>query len=315
MERNIKYSDIDKTALIPVQPVLLEKQNLLPKPEWLKIKLPADFKQIQKIKGAMRKNGLYSICEEASCPNLAECFNHGTATFMILGSTCTRRCPFCNVGHGRPTMPDGNESLKLAQTIFDMELRYVVITSVARDDLRDGGAQHFADCITAIRKKNQSIKIETLLPDFRGCMDRALDILKTIPPDVFSHNLETVPRIYPKVRPGANYKQSLKLLGRFKEIHPGIPTKSSLMLGLGETNMEIMEVMRDLRCYGVNMLTLGQYLQPSRHHLPVQRYVSPIEFENIKKEALKMGFTYAACGPFVRSSYHADMQAKGLAVK
>ena len=279
-------------ALIPVKNVATEREALLRKPEWMKIKLPADSTRIQGIKAAMRKNGLHSVCEEASCPNLAECFNHGTATFMILGAICTRRCPFCDVAHGRPVAPDANEPVKLAQTIADMALRYVVITSVDRDDLRDGGAQHFADCITAIREKSPQIKIETLVPDFRGRMDRALDILTATPPDVFNHNLENVPRIYRQVRPGADYNWSLKLLDRFKEAHPEIPTKS-----------------------GVTMLTLGQYLQPSRHHLPVQRYVSPDEFDEMKAEALAMGFTHAACGPFVRSSYHADLQAKGMEVK
>lgn len=315
MERGVKYRDADKMALIPVKNVATEREALLRKPEWMKIKLPADSTRIQGIKAAMRKNGLHSVCEEASCPNLAECFNHGTATFMILGAICTRRCPFCDVAHGRPVAPDANEPVKLAQTIADMALRYVVITSVDRDDLRDGGAQHFADCITAIREKSPQIKIETLVPDFRGRMDRALDILTATPPDVFNHNLENVPRIYRQVRPGAVYNWSLKLLERFKEAHPEIPTKSGLMVGLGETNEEIIEVMRDLRRHGVTMLTLGQYLQPSRHHLPVQRYVSPDEFDEMKAEALAMGFTHAACGPFVRSSYHADLQAKGMEVK
>ena len=290
MERGVKYRDADKMALIPVKNVATEREALLRKPEWMKIKLPADSTRIQGIKAAMRKNGLHSVCEEASCPNLAECFNHGTATFMILGAICTRRCPFCDVAHGRPVAPDAN-------------------------DLRDGGAQHFADCITAIREKSPQIKIETLVPDFRGRMDRALDILTATPPDVFNHNLENVPRIYRQVRPGADYNWSLKLLERFKEAHPEIPTKSGLMVGLGETNEEIIEVMRDLRRHGVTMLTLGQYLQPSRHHLPVQRYVSPDEFDEMKAEALAMGFTHAACGPFVRSSYHADLQAKGMEVK
>ena len=315
MERGVTYRDADKMALIPVKNVATEREALLRKPEWMKIKLPADSSRIQGIKAAMRKNGLHSVCEEASCPNLAECFNHGTATFMILGAICTRRCPFCDVAHGRPVAPDANEPQKLAQTIADMGLRYVVVTSVDRDDLRDGGAQHFADCISAIREKNPSIKIETLVPDFRGRMDRALDILTVTPPDVFNHNLENVPRLYRQVRPGADYNWSLKLLERFKEAHPEIPTKSGLMVGLGETNDEIIEVMRDLRRHGVTMLTLGQYLQPSRHHLPVQRYVSPEEFEEMKAEAMAMGFTHAACGPFVRSSYHADLQAKGMEVK
>lgn len=315
MERGVKYRDADKMALIPVKTVTTDHTEILPKPEWMKIKLPADSSRIKEIKNAMRKNGLHSVCEEASCPNLAECFNHGTATFMILGAICTRRCPFCDVAHGRPNTPDPNEPVKLADTIKDMGLKYVVITSVDRDDLRDGGAQHFADSITAIREKNPNIKIETLVPDFRGRMDRALTILTTAPPDVFNHNLENVPRIYRQVRPGANYEWSLKLLAKFKEMHPTIPTKSGLMVGLGETNEEIVDVMRDLRHHGVTMLTLGQYLQPSHHHLSVKRYVSPKEFEEMKKEAIAMGFTHAACGPLVRSSYHADLQAKGVEIK
>jgi len=315
MERGVKYRDADKLALIPVKTVAVERQDILRKPEWMKIKLPSDSTRIQGIKAAMRKNGLHSVCEEASCPNLSECFNHGTATFMILGAICTRRCPFCDVAHGRPMPPDAAEPVKLAQTIADMGLHYVVVTSVDRDDLRDGGAQHFADCISAIREKNSDIKIETLVPDFRGRMDRALAIINTSPPDVFNHNLENVPRLYRQVRPGADYQWSLKLLERFKEANPHLPTKSGLMVGLGETNDEIIGVMRDLRRHGVTMLTLGQYLQPSRHHLAVKRYVSPQEFDDMKAEALAMGFTHAACGPFVRSSYHADLQAKGIEVK
>ncbi|KYP96309.1 lipoyl synthase [Sodalis-like endosymbiont of Proechinophthirus fluctus] len=315
MERGVKYRDSDKMSLIPIKTVAVERQEILYKPSWMKIKLPADSSRIQGIKAAMRKNGLHSVCEEASCPNLAECFNHGTATFMILGAICTRRCPFCDVSHGRPVTPDVNEPEKLAQTIADMGLHYVVVTSVDRDDLRDGGAQHFADCISAIRAQNPTIRIETLVPDFRGRMDRALDIINAAPPDVFNHNLENVPRLYRQVRPGADYHWSLKLLENFKAANPRLTTKSGLMVGLGETNAEIIEVMRDLRRHGVTMLTLGQYLQPSRHHLPVKRYVSPQEFNEMKQEALAMGFTYAACGPFVRSSYHADLQAKGIEVK
>nr|WED68291.1 lipoyl synthase [Pectobacterium colocasium] len=281
----------------------------------MKIKLPADSSRIQGIKAAMRKNGLHSVCEEASCPNLAECFNHGTATFMILGAICTRRCPFCDVAHGRPLTPDANEPEKLAQTIHDMGLRYVVITSVDRDDLRDGGAQHFADCISAIRRKNPNIRIETLVPDFRGRMDCALEILTATPPDVFNHNLENVPRVYRQVRPGANYEWSLKLPGKLQKSASRYPDQIWPDGWIGGTNAEIVEVMRDLRRHGVTMLTLGQYLQPSRHHLPVQRYVSPDEFDEMKAEAMAMGFTHAACGPFVRSSYHADLQAKGIEVK
>ncbi|WP_181995140.1 lipoyl synthase [Arsenophonus endosymbiont of Bemisia tabaci] len=315
MKRGVKYRDADKMALIPVKTIRTDHTEILPKPEWIKIKLPADSSRIKEIKNAMRKNGLHSVCEEASCPNLAECFNHGTATFMILGAICTRRCPFCDVTHGRPNPPDPNEPAKLAETIKDMGLKYVVITSVDRDDLRDGGAQHFADSITAIREKNPNIKIETLVPDFRGRMDRALAILAAAPPDVFNHNLENVPRIYRQVRPGANYEWSLQLLSKFKQMHPEIPTKSGLMVGLGETNEEIVDVMRDLRRHGVTMLTLGQYLQPSWHHLSIKRYVSPKEFEEMKNEGIAMGFTHAACGPLVRSSYHADLQAKVIEIK
>ncbi len=315
MEQGIKYRDADKMVLIPVTTLPVKPDEILRKPTWMKIKLPADSSRIQEIKAALRKNGLHSVCEEASCPNLPECFNHGTATFMILGAICTRRCPFCDVAHGRPLAPEAGEPEKLAQTISDMRLRYVVITSVDRDDLRDGGAQHFADCISVIRAKNPDIKIEILVPDFRGRMDRALAILAATPPDVFNHNLENVPRIYRQVRPGANYEGSLNLLKCFKQAHPTIPTKSGLMVGLGETNAEIFDVMRDLRAHGVTMLTMGQYLQPSRHHLPVQRYVSPDDFDMMKKQALAMGFIHAACGPFVRSSYHADLQAKGVEVK
>jgi len=280
----------------------------------MKIKLPSSSVRIQEIKDAMRKNDLHSVCEEASCPNLSECFNHGTATFMILGAICTRRCPFCDVAHGRPLPPAAEEPTKLAQTIRDMKLKYVVITSVDRDDLRDGGAQHFADCIREIRALNPEIKIEILVPDFKGRMDRALEILKDTPPDVFNHNLETAPRLYKKVRPGADYQWSLTLLQRFKELHPNVPTKSGVMMGLGETNEEIEQVIKDLSAHGVTMLTLGQYLQPSRNHLAVERYVPPAEFDELGEVAKRNGFTHAACGPFVRSSYHADLQAAGKAV-
>jgi len=312
IELEVKYHDLDKTALIPVKALMGKQQSQLPKPDWLKIKLPTDSSRIQKIKAIMQKNGLHSVCQEASCPNLSECFNHGTATFMILGAICTRRCPFCDVSHGRPMMLNSNEPEKLAKTIQNMDLRYVVITSVDRDDLHDGGAQHFTNCMVRIRARNPEIKIETLVPDFRGRMNLALDILSLSPPDIFNHNLENVPRIYRQVRPGANYNGSLKLLKNFNVRHPEIPTKSGLMVGLGETNTEIIEVMHDLRQHGVTMLTLGQYLQPSRHHLPVQRYVSPDEFNQMKTQALAMGFTNATCGPFVRSSYHADLQIKDI---
>ncbi|MGP1956220.1 MAG: lipoyl synthase [Arsenophonus sp. NC-PE1-MAG3] len=307
---SFKYHDVDQMALIPVKIIRTNHAKILPKPKWIKIKLPADSSRIREIKNAIRKNGLYTVCEEASCPNLAECFNHGTAAFMILGAICTRRCSFCDVVHGRPNAPDFNEPAKLAETIKDMGLKYVVITSVDRDDLRDGGAKHFADSITAIREKNPNIKIETLVPDFRGRMDRALTILSTAPPDVFNHNIESVPRIYHQVRPGANYKCSLQLLAKFKQMHPGVATKSGLMVGLGETNKEIVDVMSDLRRHGVTMLTLGQYLQPSQHHLSIKRYVSPKEFEDMRNKAIAMGFIHAACSPLVRSSYHADLQEK-----
>lgn len=311
----VQYRDASKTTLIPVQNVSSEKQETLRKPEWMRIKLPADNQRIQQIKDVMRKNNLHSVCEEASCPNLAECFNHGTATFIILGAICTRRCPFCDVAHGRPLPPDPKEPQHLAKTIQEMKLKYVVITSVDRDDLRDGGAQHFVDCNREIRALNPDISIETLVPDFRGRADKALTLLSSAPPDVFNHNLETAPRLYRQVRPGANYQKSLELLQKFKQQHPDIPTKSGVMMGLGETQQEIITVLKDLRNNGVTMLTLGQYLAPSRYHLPVERYVPPAEFDHLKQVALDLGFTHAACGPFVRSSYHADLQAQGKEVK
>ncbi|MCG7538135.1 lipoyl synthase [Pseudoalteromonas sp. OF7H-1] len=315
MEPGVKLRDAEKMALIPVKIMPTEREEMLRKPEWLKIRLPKSSERIDGIKQAMRKHGLHSVCEEASCPNLSECFNHGTATFMILGAICTRRCPFCDVAHGRPLKPDAQEPEKLALTIKDMKLSYVVITSVDRDDLRDGGAQHFADCIREIRKHNPGITIEILVPDFRGRMDRALEILSETPPDVFNHNLETAPRLYKLARPGADYKWSLELLRRFKEAHPEVRTKSGLMVGLGEEISEIEEVLRDLREHNVDMLTVGQYLQPSKHHLPVKRYVPPVEFDGLKEYADEIGFSHAACGPFVRSSYHADQQAAGKEVK
>lgn len=314
MEPGVKLRDAEKMALIPVKVLPTEPAEMLRKPEWLKIKLPRSSERIDEIKSAMRKHGLHSVCEEASCPNLTECFSHGTATFMILGAICTRRCPFCDVAHGRPLPPSAEEPQKLALTIKDMKLKYVVITSVDRDDLRDGGAQHFADCITAIRQESPTIKIEVLVPDFRGRMDTALNILTDTPPDVFNHNLETAPRLYKLARPGADYKWSLELLRRYKEAHPEVSTKSGLMVGLGETTEEIIEVMKDLRLNNVDMLTVGQYLQPSKHHLPVRRYVPPAEFDEIKRIGFELGFKHVAAGPFVRSSYHADRQAAGEAV-
>ncbi len=315
LQPGVKLRDAEKVARIPIKVVPSSPEETLRKPDWLRIKLPPTSERIDEVKQAMRKNGLHSVCEEASCPNLSECFNHGTATFMILGAICTRRCPFCDVAHGRPLKPDLDEPKKLAQTIRDMKLKYVVLTSVDRDDLRDGGAQHFADCVREIRALNPHIKIETLVPDFRGRIDTALDILSQNPPDVFNHNLETAPRLYRQARPGASYQWSLELLKKFKARHPNVPTKSGIMLGLGEENQEIQQVLRDLREHDVTMLTLGQYLQPSRHHLPVKRYVSPAEFDEFKVFAEQIGFEHAACGPLVRSSYHADLQAQGKEVK
>ncbi len=315
MEPGVKLRDGDKMALIPVKFMPDPNEEVLRKPDWMRIKLPPSSQKIEHIKSTLRKNKLHSVCEEASCPNLAECFNHGTATFMIMGAICTRRCPFCDVAHGRPLALDPDEPKKLALTIKEMGLKYVVITSVDRDDLRDGGAQHFADCIKQIREHSPQTRIEILTPDFRGRMEQALEVFRETPPDVFNHNLETAPRMYRVARPGADYKWSLELLRRIKEMHPHVPTKSGLMMGLGETNEEIVEVLKDLRAHGVNMLTLGQYLQPSRHHLPVKRYVPPAEFDELKDVAMELGFSHAACGPFVRSSYHADLQAKGEEVK
>lgn len=315
MEPGVKLRDGDKMALIPVKFMPDPNEEVLRKPDWMRIKLPPSSQKIEHIKSTLRKNKLHSVCEEASCPNLAECFNHGTATFMIMGAICTRRCPFCDVAHGRPLALDPDEPHKLALTIKEMGLKYVVITSVDRDDLRDGGAQHFADCIKQIRVHSPQTRIEILTPDFRGRMEQALEVFRETPPDVFNHNLETAPRMYRVARPGADYKWSLELLRRIKEMHPHVPTKSGVMMGLGETNEEIVQVLTDLREHGVNMLTLGQYLQPSRHHLPVKRYVPPAEFDELKDVAMALGFSHAACGPFVRSSYHADLQAKGEEVK
>ncbi|OAJ70583.1 lipoyl synthase [Methylobacillus sp. MM3] len=296
-----------KTARIPIKIV---PQPAMRKPEWIRMKVP-DSARFREIKQILRDNNLHTVCEEASCPNIGECFSGGTATFMILGDVCTRRCPFCDVAHGKPLPPDAEEPQKLAQTIAQMRLKYIVITSVDRDDLRDGGAKHFVDCIRASREHSPSLRIEVLVPDFRGRLDTALEVLSEAPPDVMNHNLETVPRLYKQARPGADYAHSLKLLADFKTRFPHIPTKSGLMLGLGETDEEILDVMRDLRAHNVDMLTLGQYLQPSAHHLPVLRFVTPDRFKWFEEQALAMGFTQAACGPMVRSSYHADQQAHG----
>lgn len=315
MAPGTKLRDADKLAHIPIKVVSSTKEEMLRKPSWLRIKLPRSSERIDAIKANLRKHKLHSVCEEASCPNLSECFNHGTATFMILGDICTRRCPFCDVGHGRPLAVDIEEPKKLALSLKDMALKYVVITSVDRDDLRDGGAQQFADCVKEINEQAPNTKIEILVPDFRGRMERALEILNQYPPHVFNHNLETAPRLYTKARPGANYQWSLNLLKNFGDANPSVPTKSGLMVGLGETNEEILQVMQDLRSHGVTMLTIGQYLQPSKDHLPVERYVHPDEFSMFQEEAIKMGFEHAACGPLVRSSYHADKQAAGEEVK
>jgi lipoic acid synthetase len=294
-----------KTARIPIKIVPAE---ILRKPEWIRVRAGGG-ERFTELKRVLREAKLHTVCEEASCPNIGECFGHGTATFMIMGDLCTRRCPFCDVAHGRPQPLDAEEPKHLAATIAAMKLRYVVITSVDRDDLRDGGAGHFVECIRAVRGESPETRIEILTPDFRGRLERALGILHAAPPDVMNHNLETVPRLYRQARPGSDYAHSLQLLKQFKAAHPAVPTKSGLMVGLGESNDEILEVMRDLREHGVDMLTLGQYLQPSKHHLPVTRYVHPDEFAMFQREAEAMGFVNAACGPMVRSSYHADRQA------
>jgi lipoic acid synthetase len=301
-EAGVKEKGARKTIrIVPSTP--------LPKPAWIRVRAPSPNSRFYEIKSILREHKLHTVCEEASCPNIGECFGKGTATFMILGDICTRRCPFCDVAHGRPLAPDAQEPQHLASTIAALRLKYVVITSVDRDDLKDGGAQHFVDCIRAVRARSPQTTIETLIPDFRGRMDRALEILASAPPDVMNHNLETVPRLYRKARPGGDYRYSLQLLKRFKALHPSVPTKSGLMVGLGEADGEILEVMRDLRAHDVDMLTIGQYLQPSPHHLPVERYVEPSVFKLFEGEAAAMGFKHAAIGALVRSSYHADQQA------
>ena len=305
-----KQTGAAKTARIPIKIIPSAPQK---KPDWIRVKA-ASSPRFQEIKRILRENNLHSVCEEASCPNIGECFSKGTATFMIMGDLCTRRCPFCDVAHGRPKPLDQDEPRHLGETIAALRLKYVVITSVDRDDLRDGGSQHFVDCIRAVRERSPETKIEILTPDFRGRLDRALEILNTCPPDVMNHNLETVPRLYKQARPGSDYHHSLKLLKDFKTLHPNVPTKSGLMLGLGETDEEILEVMRDLREHNVGMLTLGQYLQPSAHHHPVMRFVPPDGFKEFERHAMAMGFAHAACGPMVRSSYHADQQAHDAGV-
>jgi lipoyl synthase len=294
-----------KTARIPIK---VAPAPLLAKPDWIRVRLGGG-QRFHEIKQILREHRLHTVCEEATCPNIGECFGKGTATFMILGDLCTRRCPFCDVAHGRPLPPDPDEPVNLARTISALKLRYVVITSVDRDDLRDGGARHFADCIRAVRVHSPATRIEVLVPDFRGRLEIALDVLSAAPPDVMNHNLETVPRLYRQARPGADYHHSLKLLKDFRSRFPDIPTKSGLMVGLGETDAEIVDVMQDLRSHDVAMLTIGQYLQPSAHHLPVARYVEPAVFDEFTRKAHELGFRHAACGPLVRSSYHADQQA------
>jgi len=299
----------DKVSRIPVK---VEPTTEMPrKPKWIRAKVPSG-PGVTRIKRILRERKLSSVCEEGQCPNLGECFNHGTATFMIMGDICTRRCPFCDVAHGRPHPLDPQEPQQIAAAIAEMELQYVVITSVDRDDLRDGGAQHFAACIQATRGDSPDTTIEILVPDFRGRMEIALEAFRGAPPDVFNHNLETVPRLYRKARPGADYQWSLDLLARFAEQHPEVPTKSGIMLGIGETREEVEQVMRDLREHGCNMLTLGQYLQPSREHLPVERFLTPTEFDELRQTGEDMGFSNVASGPMVRSSYHADLQANPL---
>ncbi|MCX8097425.1 MAG: lipoyl synthase [Casimicrobiaceae bacterium] len=304
----VKHKGEGKTARIPIKIV---PAPALRKPEWIRVKAPSgeQAQRFTQVKAILREHRLHTVCEEASCPNIGECFGKGTATFMIMGDICTRRCPFCDVGHGRPLPLDPEEPANLARTIAALGLNYVVITSVDRDDLKDGGAAHFVACIEAVRKASPKTTVEILVPDFRGRLERALDILTLAPPDVMNHNLETVPRLYRQARPGGDYAHSLKLLSEFKRRVPGVPTKSGLMVGLGETDEEILAVMRDLRAHEVDMLTIGQYLQPSKHHLPVLRYVRPETFAMFEREARAMGFRHAAVGAMVRSSYHADEQA------
>ncbi|MDH5300790.1 MAG: lipoyl synthase [Gammaproteobacteria bacterium] len=307
-----KQRGADKVARIPVK---IEPTQQMPrKPAWIRVKAPKG-QAVSQLKAVLREHNLHTVCEEASCPNLGECFSHGTATFMIMGDICTRRCPFCDVAHGRPNPLDDNEPTNLAGTIKAMNLKYVVITSVDRDDLRDGGAEHFSRCIQAVREQSPQTRIEVLVPDFRGRREIALKILSQSPPDVFNHNLETVPRLYKQARPGADYQYSLELIREFKQLYPHIPAKSGLMLGLGETLEEIREVLRDLRAHQCDWLTLGQYLQPSLHHHPIDRFVTPDEFDQLADYARSIGFTNVASGPMVRSSYHADLQAAGEIIK
>jgi lipoic acid synthetase len=302
-EAGVKEKGARKTIRIVPRPPL-------PKPPWIRVRAASPNSRFYEIKSILRSQKLHTVCEEASCPNIAECFGKGTATFMILGDICTRRCPFCDVAHGRPLAPDAQEPQHLAETIALLKLKYVVVTSVDRDDLRDGGAAHFVACVQAIRETSPTTMIEVLVPDFRGRLERALEVLAAAPPDVMNHNLETVPRLYRSARPGGDYAHSLRLLQDFRRRHPTVPTKSGLMVGLGETDEEILAVMRDLRAHDVDMVTIGQYLQPSPHHLPVERYVEPAAFTRFEEEARALGFRHAAVGALVRSSYHADRQAE-----
>ncbi len=311
-EKGVKQKGELKTARIPIKIVPVDEP--LRKPEWIRVKAGNSAGRFGEIKTMLREKKLHTVCEEAACPNIGECFGRGTATFMILGDICTRRCPFCDVGHGQPLPPNPNEPAELADSVSSLKLQYVVITSVDRDDLRDGGAQHFVDVVSAVREASPKTTIETLVPDFRGRMDIAIDILGAALPDVLNHNMETVPRLYKQARPGADYAHSLALMKQFKARYPQVKTKSGLMVGLGETDEEILEVMRDLRANDVEMLTIGQYLAPSGHHLPVSRYVHPDTFKMFETEALKMGFSGAACAPMVRSSYWADQQAHSAGV-
>jgi lipoic acid synthetase len=295
-------------------PVKVEQAPALKKPDWIRVRAGSPSTRFYEIKQILRESNLHTVCEEASCPNIGECFGKGTATFMIMGDKCTRRCPFCDVGHGRPDPLDVNEPENLARTIARLALKYVVITSVDRDDLRDGGSQHFVDCIRRTRELSPTTTIEILVPDFRGRDDRALEILRAAPPDVMNHNLETIPRLYKEARPGSDYAFSLNLLKKFKALHPNVPTKSGLMVGLGETDDEILQVMREMREHQIDMLTIGQYLAPSNAHLPVRRYVHPDTFRMFEQAAREMGFSHAAVGAMVRSSYHADEQAHAAGV-
>ena len=311
-EAGVKEKGANKTARIPIK--IVPKENLA-RPDWIRVRAPGVDSRFHDVKRILREQKLHTVCEEASCPNIGECFGKGTATFMILGDICTRRCPFCDVAHGRPLPPDAEEPAHLADTIARLGLTYVVVTSVDRDDLKDGGAQHFVDCIRAVRERSPGTTLEVLVPDFRGRLERALEVLSAAPPDVMNHNLETVPRLYRAARPGGDYAHSLALLQQFKARFPQVPTKSGLMVGLGETDAEILAVMRDLRAHDVEMLTIGQYLAPSVHHLPVERYVHPDIFAMFECEAVAMGFRHAAIGPLVRSSYHADQQAHAAGVE